>query len=225
MAIKVFISGPYSIAPQANTEQAIAWMNLLLDAGFVPFCPHLSHYPDIAQPRGYEAWLAYDLVWLESCDVLLRLPGESPGADREVAYARQHGIPVVAVVHDDKHHFPDVEATFGYLRLATTTVRETSTANNPALNVLQEADAVAGKIRSGEYGSPKVNHERIAAFWSVYLGHPVTASQVAMCMILLKVARYMAGPKRDTLVDVGGYAKCVAIIDGFEQDTTPHFTG
>jgi len=36
-----------------------------------------------------------DLAWLEKCDVLIRLPVHSPGADREVRKARQLWIPVV----------------------------------------------------------------------------------------------------------------------------------
>jgi hypothetical protein len=35
-----------------------------------------------------------DFDWLRACDVLLRLPGESSGADREAALAREFGIAV-----------------------------------------------------------------------------------------------------------------------------------
>ena len=35
-----------------------------------------------------------DLRLVERCDVLVRLPGDSAGADREVAHARRRGIPV-----------------------------------------------------------------------------------------------------------------------------------
>ena len=35
----------------------------------------------------YETWMEYDLAWLGACEALLRLPGHSPGADREVRYA------------------------------------------------------------------------------------------------------------------------------------------
>ncbi len=36
-----------------------------------------------------------DFAWLESCDVVLRLDGESSGADREVEHAKNKGIKVV----------------------------------------------------------------------------------------------------------------------------------
>jgi hypothetical protein len=38
--------------------------------------------------------LDYDLNWLAKCDAVLRLPGASSGADREVEYAQKLGIPV-----------------------------------------------------------------------------------------------------------------------------------
>ena len=42
----------------------------------------------------YERWLEYDMEWLTACDALVRLPGESKGADREVARAKELGIEV-----------------------------------------------------------------------------------------------------------------------------------
>jgi hypothetical protein len=78
--------------------------------------------------------------------------------------------------------------------------------------ILQEADRIAGEQRSRDYGHPKANHERIAVGWSVILGVPVTAAQVALCMIWLKVAREINTPKRDNRVDIAGYAKCLDMI-------------
>jgi hypothetical protein len=37
---------------------------------------------------------------LEHCDGVLRLPGESTGADRDVAIAQQRGIPVYHRIED-----------------------------------------------------------------------------------------------------------------------------
>jgi hypothetical protein len=47
----------------------------------------------------------------------------------------------------------------------------------------------------------------IAARWSLTLGRPVTAAQVTLCMIDLKLARLVQDPSyRDGVVDVIGYA-------------------
>jgi hypothetical protein len=43
---------------------------------------------------GYETWLEMCFVQLSRCDALFRMAGESAGADREVAFAKERGIPV-----------------------------------------------------------------------------------------------------------------------------------
>lgn len=85
----VYVAGPYSSPnPVANTRRAVqVGHRLILDGNVTPFVPHLSLLADIISPMPYEAWLAYDLDVLEHCDAVLRLSGESAGADREVAAA------------------------------------------------------------------------------------------------------------------------------------------
>jgi hypothetical protein len=76
-------------------------------------------------------------------------------------------------------------------------------------DMLAEA-AKAVKDRDSHYGSPKQNHERIAALWSTLLGFPVTPVQVAMCMVGVKLARLMETPDHaDSAVDIAGYAACI----------------
>lgn len=95
----VYVAGPYSKpTPTHNTNRAVKAADELLSYNFVPLIPHLTHFWDTMSPKPYEVWLAYDMAWIDRCDVLLRLPGESSGADREVAYARHarpKEIPVV----------------------------------------------------------------------------------------------------------------------------------
>jgi hypothetical protein len=93
--IRVFIAGPHTYPdPEINTFKAMEAFDRLLNLGFIPFCPHLTHFIHKAYPRSYESWCEYDLKWLEKCVVLLRLPGESIGADKEVEFANDHGINV-----------------------------------------------------------------------------------------------------------------------------------
>lgn len=89
-----YIAAPYSADPDRCTRTAIEAYHHLLDAGIPAICPHLSHFAEQHRPREYEEWLALDLRLLERCDVLVRLPGESAGADREAAHAGRRGIPV-----------------------------------------------------------------------------------------------------------------------------------
>ena len=90
-----------------------------------------------------------------------------------------------------------------------------------ALNVLQEATNLIYGDRQDAYGSVNESFSRIARLWTEMLQVPVTADQVALCLIQLKVARAMndtnqARPiKRDTIVDIAGYAGCLGkLLDG-----------
>lgn len=92
---RIYVSGPYTLDPEKCTRAAIHAGNVLLDAGFAPFVPHLSHFwHTLVGERHYEDWMRIDLAWASVCDVMLRLPGESSGADREVAMAEDAGISV-----------------------------------------------------------------------------------------------------------------------------------
>lgn len=59
-----------------------------------PFVPHFYHFWDSRHPHDYEFWMAHCLLWLRNCEAVFRMPGDSPGADREVALAKSLGIPV-----------------------------------------------------------------------------------------------------------------------------------
>ncbi len=73
-------------------------------------------------------------------------------------------------------------------------------------NILTEAEAIITGPRQEPYGSAKESFERVATMWSVLLKTPVTAQQVAHCMIALKLAREVNQHHRDNLVDICGYA-------------------
>jgi hypothetical protein len=92
---RVYIASPFTIGdPSVNVRRQIDAAEELINAGFYPYLPLLSHYQDIVFPHDYETWMRLTGVWLSVCNALLRLPGESPGADREVALALKLGIPV-----------------------------------------------------------------------------------------------------------------------------------
>ena len=94
-AVRIYIAGPYTISDrEINVNRALAAADRLLEMGYVPYVPHLSHYWDRVSPKPYEVWMNLDFAWLRACDCLLRLPGRSPGGEREVALARDLGLPV-----------------------------------------------------------------------------------------------------------------------------------
>lgn len=95
-AIKtVYIAGPYSGGNvEDNVRAAMTAAHAIMDLGVTPFVPHLCHYLNLMQERGYEDWMDYDFVWLDRSDALLRLPGISPGAERELKRMQALGRPV-----------------------------------------------------------------------------------------------------------------------------------
>lgn len=71
--------------------------------------------------------------------------------------------------------------------------------------LLTEAfDLVTGD-RQKSYDHPARNFDRIARLWSVALDKEISAEDVAVCMVLVKIARQVHAPKRDNLVDAIGY--------------------
>lgn len=98
----VYIAAPYTHPdPVENTNKVCLTATRLVESGLVtPVVPHLSLVWHMITPRPVDFWYEYDLRLLERCDVLLRLHGESVGADREVAFATDLGLPVFTLVSD-----------------------------------------------------------------------------------------------------------------------------
>jgi len=93
--MRVYIAGPISLGDRvANIRQAILAADRALRAGHTPFIPHLDFLWELVVESPYETRMSYDHEWIKVCDALIRLPGESKGADREVVWARELGIPV-----------------------------------------------------------------------------------------------------------------------------------
>lgn len=91
----VYVASPYTKGDVAvNVRASIDAANVIAENGYFVFCPLLTHFWHLVHPHPVEFWYAQDLGWLEKCDLLVRLPGESTGADAEVARARELGIPV-----------------------------------------------------------------------------------------------------------------------------------
>jgi hypothetical protein len=60
--------------------------------------------------------------------------------------------------------------------------------------------------RGRVYGSPYTNHKRIAEIWSGLLEMPITAHQVVLCMVSVKLARLVETPTHhDSIVDSVAY--------------------
>lgn len=95
MIARIYVAGPYTNGDVAvNVRSAYEAANRLADLGFAPFVPHATHFWHMLYPRPYEFWLELDNEFLSCCAAVLRLPGFSSGADKEVHLAESLGIPV-----------------------------------------------------------------------------------------------------------------------------------
>lgn len=81
------------------------------------------------------------------------------------------------------------------------------------MNILREAEGLVIGDRNKSYGDPGADFARIAAYWSNHLGYPVTARDVGLMLILMKVAREGIRHKRDNLIDIAGYAYCNELLE------------
>lgn len=81
--------------------------------------------------------------------------------------------------------------------------------------ILEEAARLVNGPRRAEYGHPKENFKDIAMMWTAIMDGDgiVTPDQVILCMIALKLCRAKQGYKRDTAVDVAGYAQCWELVN------------
>lgn len=93
--MKIYIAGPYTRGDTAqNVRNAIVAGNNVAALGHTPYIPHLTHFWHMLIPRPIEFWYRFDIEWLKVCDAVLRLPGESKGADEEVRIAKDMDKPV-----------------------------------------------------------------------------------------------------------------------------------
>lgn len=76
------------------------------------------------------------------------------------------------------------------------------------MTILEEAAQITNGSRREIYGPPGEEFPRMAKMWSLVLNTEVTAQQVCLCMIAMKLMRSAVSPgHRDSLVDMAGYAR------------------
>lgn len=81
-------------------------------------------------------------------------------------------------------------------------------------SVLTEAQALVHGERNADYGHPLDDFGRTAGMVSAMLAQklkaPLTAEEIGMIMICVKLSRQINRPKRDNMVDAAGYAETVS---------------
>jgi hypothetical protein len=97
------------MAANLRTLEQAAWP--IFQRGHVPMIGEWVALPVLASmgadgptdPRAEEVLYPTAERLLEHCDAVLRLPGESRGADNDVAIARRRGLPVYTHIDEIPH--------------------------------------------------------------------------------------------------------------------------
>ena len=96
--IRVYIAGPITLGDTfLNVRDALLAADKVLAVKDTPFVPHMNVIWHLVSPHETKEWLDWDIQWLRVCHVVIRLPGESVGADLEVKEAKRLGIPVLTL--------------------------------------------------------------------------------------------------------------------------------
>jgi hypothetical protein len=75
--------------------------------------------------------------------------------------------------------------------------------------ILRTAELMVTGKREEDYGTPEDNFRKIADLWNIAFDTNFGPDDIALAMILLKVARQTTGEgSHDTWVDIAGYAAC-----------------
>jgi len=206
----VYISGPITKGDQDhNFKQADDAMKRLMLAEYSVINPMLSMKSAHAWEIPHDTWIENNLSIILRCDAVLRLHGESAGADAEVAFAKRHEIQVYHDVSAFEFGVPKCRWIPRFSDDSEPVKQDSSR------NILAEADQLTMGDRQRDYDHPLPNHRRIADLWNAYMGvrkctdGPIEPEDVAYMMALLKIARDMHRPKRDNLVDCCGYLRCI----------------
>jgi len=103
---KIYIASPYTLGDVAvNIRKQIDAAEELMNFGFLPIVPLYSHFHQMIYPHSYQHWMNIDFELVKMCDCLLRLEGESKGADQEVELANKLNIPVFNSIREVKIFF------------------------------------------------------------------------------------------------------------------------
>lgn len=82
-------------------------------------------------------------------------------------------------------------------------------------DILDTAKDYVTRDRAATHGGAERNFGLIAAYWSAHLDHPVSATDVAVMMTLLKLARIGSNPAhQDNWIDGAGYLACGGELAG-----------
>ena len=114
---RAYVAGPITSSGSLheNLHNGIKVGDELLKIGVHPFIPHLYDFTKIVTgvDHPWETMLTMDENWITACDLLVALPGQSKGKEREIAFAQARHIPVVRLDDNSIYDPWDVHLNYG----------------------------------------------------------------------------------------------------------------
>lgn len=201
---KVYLSGPMTGIEDFNFPAFREAADALRAKGFDVVSPHEldeSEPDDIMaddDPYGehYVTYLARDVKHVADVDALVVLPGwdKSRGAKFETYVAAGLDKPVFRYGSGSRVSIEEVKAPIA---------EET---------ILEEAQRLVDGPRGQAYGHPVEDFGRTAQIVSAILGVPISAHQIPLIMMAVKLSRHTNKPKRDNMTDIAGYARTAEMV-------------
>jgi hypothetical protein len=204
---RIYIAGPMTGHPNHNFPAFHATAERFRKAGWNVANPAENFDGRTDLPRS--AYLRADVIMLAQCDAIALLPGweRSVGATLEAILAVQLGLSFFEGFSGQPMEEPP---------------RTAFSAEHGMASVLDTAKTITSGVRQRDYGHPLDDFERAALMWTAILrpklltAVPISADEIPLCMIALKLARQAHAHKRDNLVDIAGYARTAAMVAGDE---------
>ncbi|MBN2448155.1 MAG: DUF4406 domain-containing protein [Phycisphaerae bacterium] len=204
---RMYIAGPMTGIPEHNFSAFHAAAERFRQAGWDVANPAENFGGRTDLPR--TTYLRSDVAMLAQCDAIALLPGWqlSAGATLEAVIACELGLRVFDAATGEP--MPEV-------------LRTSYAAESDRGSILDCARALTDGNRQADYGHPRDDFERTASMWTGILRSKLTAEQritadeIPLCMIAVKLARQAHRHKRDNLVDIAGYARTAAMVAGEE---------
>ena len=216
-AKRIYIAGPMTGMPEHNFPAFHGAAGRLRQAGWDAVNPAENFQGRTDLPR--ETYIRADVSLMMSCDAVAMLPcwEQSRGAKLEYLLAQEMGMEVIDAETLQPIQRRQVATVF--LHRLRVRWEEHDQVPEP---VLDEARRITASDRQEDYGHPSDDFARTALMWTAILAGKlrdntaVTASDVPLCMIAVKLARQSHRHKRDNLVDIAGYARTAAMVAGDE---------
>lgn len=240
----VYISGPMTGYPEFNYPAFNSAAKSIRDLGYEVLNPAENFEGN--RDRTREEYMRLDFRHVLKANRVVVLPGheKSSGSIAEVLMAQQMGLPICKLVGTDKPHPRNTGPSIKY-SLEEVNVKvsveaesafaefcgETAKAAKPDESICHEADRIVSLDRQDTYGHPSTDFRKTAEAMNG-LGFRVedyedgairhlTSRDIPIFMICIKLSRLMKGYKRDSAVDIAGYAKTLDLIVQRESPSRP----